>query len=108
MTEGNSQPPPTDFASRLRALRERVGKERGGEGGGRDTPRSAAGWAWRLSVELAAGLLVGGVIGWLLDQWLGTKPGFLIAFFVLGAAAGIVNVVRAARALNRDGDGTQA
>jgi ATP synthase protein I len=47
------------------------------------------------------GLVVGGGIGWLLDRWLGTSPLLLILFFLVGAAAGMYNVVRAAREINR-------
>ena len=74
MTEGEPPPEPKDFAKRLHALRSEV-KQDSGEGphaGG--VPRTAAGWVLRLSVELAAGLVVGGVIGWLLDYWLSTNP----------------------------------
>jgi|TARA_Y100000294_G_scaffold19585_1_gene16723 ATP synthase protein I len=60
-------------------------------------PKTGMGIALRLGVELVTGLVVGGGIGWLLDQWLGTLPLFLLLFFVLGAAAGMVNVFRSAR-----------
>jgi ATP synthase protein I len=99
MTEGDSQKP-KNFADRLRALRDQV-KPAGGDGGGRGAPQTAVGWVFRLSIELAAGLLVGGVIGWLLDRWLGTRPWLMILFFLLGAAAGMVNVIRAAQEINR-------
>jgi ATP synthase protein I len=33
----------------------------------------------------------------LLDRWLGSSPWLLIVFFVLGAAAGIMNVIRVAK-----------
>ncbi|PCJ69464.1 MAG: hypothetical protein COA62_12400 [Rhodobiaceae bacterium] len=56
--------------------------------------------AFRLSTELVAGLVVGGVVGWLLDDWLGTKPWFLLIFFFLGAAAGIMNVFRTAQLMS--------
>jgi ATP synthase protein I len=53
--------------------------------------------ALRISTELIGGIVVGGAIGWGLDRWLGTgKPWFFILFFLLGAAAGIMNVVRMA------------
>jgi ATP synthase protein I len=57
--------------------------------------------AMRISVELAAGLVVGGGIGYFLDRWLGTGPWLLIVFFFFGAAAGIRNVMRTAEQLNR-------
>jgi ATP synthase protein I len=109
MSEGESPSQRKDFAERLRALRNEVRQEQGDAGNGRATPQTAAGWVFRLSVELAAGLLVGGVIGWALDRWLGTKPLMLIVFFLLGATAGIYNVVRAAMRLNREAqDGTDS
>lgn len=100
MTEGNSPPPFKRLDARLKALREKT-DERSGEGQRSDIPRSAMGYAFRVGVELVAGLLVGGVIGWLLDTWLGTLPLFLILFFFLGSAAGILNVYRAARQMER-------
>jgi ATP synthase protein I len=53
--------------------------------------------AFRIGVELVAALVVGVGIGLLLDRWLGSSPWLLIVFFVLGAAAGIMNVVRVAK-----------
>jgi ATP synthase protein I len=44
--------------------------------------------------QLAVALVVGLVIGWTLDRWLGTKPWLLMLFVVLGVAAGVMNVVR--------------
>ena len=58
---------------------------------------AAMGRAMRVSTELIGGIVVGSAIGWALDRWLGNeKPWFFIVFFMLGAAAGILNVVRAA------------
>lgn len=57
------------------------------------------GIAFRLSTELVAGIFVGGGIGLLLDKWLGTGPLFLLIFFFLGMAAGILNVFRTAKQL---------
>ncbi len=63
-------------------------------------PNTSMGLALRLGVELVTGLAVGGGIGWLLDQWLGTLPLFLLLFFFLGAAAGIMNVFRTAKEIS--------
>lgn len=57
----------------------------------------ALGRAMRLATELVAGVFGGGLIGWLLDRWLGTLPLFLVVFLLLGIAAGLLNAVRAAR-----------
>lgn len=57
--------------------------------------------AFRIATELLAGLLVGGVIGWYLDAWLGTSPLMFLLFLALGAAAGTRNVFRFAYRMNR-------
>ncbi len=57
---------------------------------------SAMARGFRLSSELVAGVLVGAGIGWLLDRWLGISPWGLIVFLLLGFAAGVLNVMRAA------------
>src|SRR5262245_13917115 len=94
MTEGNSPSPDSDFDARLRRLKEQVREDQGADGPRDGGPRSAGGWAFKLSVELAAGLVVGGGIGWLLDYLLGTKPFMLILFFILGGAAGMWTVYK--------------
>lgn len=57
------------------------------------------GIATRLVAELIAGLLVGVLLGWYLDQVFGTKPWLMVILIVVGAAAGIMNVMRAAKQL---------
>ena len=47
----------------------------------------------KISAELIGGVAVGGGMGWLLDKWLGTYPWLFILFFLLGSAAGIVNII---------------
>ena len=51
---------------------------------------------FRLSSELVAGVLVGAAIGWGLDRLLSISPWGLIVFLLLGFAAGVINVMRAA------------
>jgi ATP synthase protein I len=53
----------------------------------------------RLSSELVAGVLVGGAVGYALDYWLGIRPWGFIVFVLLGFAAGILNLMRAAGVL---------
>ncbi|MEQ8966492.1 MAG: AtpZ/AtpI family protein [Azospirillaceae bacterium] len=55
----------------------------------------------RIAVELAAAVVVGTGIGIVLDRWWGTSPWMLIAFFVVGCAAGFLNVYRTAQELDR-------
>ena len=81
----------------------RYGKDGRGKDGLEKSPSTAGGRgdamgrALRVSAELIGGIVVGGAIGWFLDGWLGLqKPWFFVLFFLLGAAAGIMNVVRMA------------
>ena len=62
----------------------------------RPSDTSAMARGFRLSTELVAGVLVGAGLGWLLDRWLGNSPWGLIVFLMLGFAAGVLNVMRAA------------
>jgi ATP synthase protein I len=57
---------------------------------------SAIARGFRLSTELVAGVLVGAAVGWLIDRWLGISPWGMIVFLLLGFAAGVLNVMRAA------------
>lgn len=67
-------------------------------GSGANADRAAAtSRALRISSELIGGIVVGGAIGYGLDRLLGNeKPWLFILFFMLGTAAGILNVVRTA------------
>jgi ATP synthase protein I len=74
----------------------------------RPAPPSSMGIAFRFATELFAALLVGGGLGWGLDwafdRWspFHTRPVLMVVFFVLGAAAGIRNVMRAASEINAE------
>ena len=63
---------------------------------------AALGQALRLGVELVAGVAVGGFIGWALDRFFGTAPFLMVVFLTLGAAAGILNVVRTAKRMQAE------
>jgi ATP synthase protein I len=63
---------------------------------------AALGQALRLGVEMVAGVAVGGFIGWALDRWFGTAPLMMVVFLGLGAAAGIMNVMRTAKRMQAD------
>ncbi|HJS30729.1 MAG TPA: AtpZ/AtpI family protein [Alphaproteobacteria bacterium] len=56
------------------------------------------GIAYRVLVEMIAGIGVGAAVGWWLDGWFGTRPIFLLVMLVLGFAAAMLNVHRAIRA----------
>jgi ATP synthase protein I len=58
---------------------------------------SFVGSAFKLGTELVSAVLVGTIIGFILDTWFDTKPWLIIVFFFLGSAAGILNVIKAAK-----------
>jgi ATP synthase protein I len=79
---------------RLSEIRDsRKIRTEGGDGAAR---ASAMAVGFRLSSELIAGVVVGGLLGWAFDHLLSTSPWGLIVFVLLGFTAGVVNVVRAA------------
>ena len=90
------------LSARLRGLGNELGQRRPSEPSAdqrRGRPAAdARGYArgFRLSSELVAGVLGGALIGWALDKALGMSPWGLIVFLLLGFAAGVVNVIRAA------------
>ncbi len=91
------------LSARLRGLGDQLGRHRPREPSEsrRSQPAvNASGFARgiRLSSELVAGVVVGAGIGWALDKLLGISPWGLIVCLLLGFAAGVANVVRAAGA----------
>lgn len=56
---------------------------------------------FRVLAELLAGIVVGLAIGYGLDHWLHTQPFLMILFLLLGTAAAVLNVIRAANQTNR-------
>ena len=57
--------------------------------------------AFKLGTELVAAVAVGSIIGFILDNWFGTKPWFIITFFFIGVSAGILNVIRVAKNMQK-------
>ena len=95
MTEGGTPPPLNDLDARLKAAR---GRQKDEEGAGRGPALPAergAGAGYRVAVELIAGMIFGGLLGWWLDRELGTKPWLMVVLFLLGSAAGMLNAYRA-------------
>jgi ATP synthase protein I len=60
-----------------------------------------ANMAWRMTLELVVGGMVGAAMGYGLDVVFGTLPLFLIVFVLLGFAAGVRTVMRSARELEQ-------
>ena len=62
---------------------------------------SNIGQAFKLSTELVAAVLVGTIIGFILDNWFDTKPWLIIIFFFVGVLAGIINVIKSAKKMQK-------
>lgn len=62
-----------------------------------ESTNNGLGFALRIGCELVAALVIGVGFGLFLDDWLDTKPWFMLLFFLLGAAAGMFNVYRVIR-----------
>ena len=85
--------PPEDFKTRLKIAKSKIKKQ---DLSNTEKRGSFMGNAFKLGTELVAAVAVGTIIGFILDSWFGTKPWLIIIFFFLGAAAGMLNVIRAA------------
>ena len=88
-------PPPEDA---LGSLRRRVDAARGQGPSSSPPSQSAASLALRFGGEFGAAVLVGALLGYGADHFLRSSPWGLLIGLMLGFAAGVVNMVRVARA----------
>lgn len=96
---------PEDRSAKLDELEKRIRAAREGQKPKRRRMRgefTAANTAWRMTLELVVGGLIGAAMGWGLDVLLGTRPVFLIVLVLLGMAAGIRTALRSAEELRRE------
>ena len=96
----SDQPPEQELDALGKRLREARGKTEDVSPESEDKNQPAANalsLAFRVGVELVSALAIGVAIGWLLDQWLDTRPWLMLVFIFLGGGAGILNVYRMAR-----------
>ena len=89
---------PDDLKTRLKIAKSKFKKKNPSE---KDKEKSSFGKAFQLSTELVSAVLVATIIGFILDSWFDTKPWLIIIFFFLGAAAGIMNVIRTANLMQK-------
>ncbi|MEL6167518.1 MAG: AtpZ/AtpI family protein [Pseudomonadota bacterium] len=66
-----------------------------------DEHYSQAQQGWRMVTELVAGILIGFVVGYGLDTFLGTMPIFLVLFVLLGFVAGVKTMLATAKEIER-------
>ena len=88
-----------DFKTRLKIAKSKIKKQILSDV---EKKGSFMGSAFKLGTELVAAVGVGTIIGFILDSWFGTKPWLIIIFFFIGSAAGILNVIRVAKRMQKD------
>ena len=86
--------PKDQFKTRLEIAKNKVSKRLKDS---KDTSSSKLGIAFKMSTEMVATVVVGTIIGFILDNWFGTKPWLILIFFFVGVVAGILNVIRSAK-----------
>ena len=90
---------PDDLKTRLKIAKS---KYKNKNQSNKDNEKSSFGKAFQLSTELVSAVLVATIIGFILDNWFDTKPWLIILFFFIGVAAGIMNVIRSAKKMQKD------
>ncbi len=87
---------PEELERQIRDVRNRQkAQSSSGAGNVMGPDKGAARMAFRAGVELVSALVVGGLLGYWIDQWLGSKPWAMIVMLFLGFIAGFVNIYRA-------------
>ena len=86
------------FKTRLEIAKKKASKKSFKEN---QKSSSNLGIAFKLSTELVAAVAVGTIIGFILDDWFDTKPWLILIFFFVGVAAGIMNVVKSAKNMQK-------
>jgi len=86
------------FKTRLEIAKKKVSR-RNIEDNKQNT--SSIGTAFKLSTELVSAVAVGTIIGFILDKTFGTKPWLILIFFFIGVIAGIINVIKSAKNMQK-------
>ena len=87
-----------EISTRLRIAKKNA---KGSKDRNRGSNVTSVGKALKISTELVAAVIVGSTMGFLLDNWFDTKPLLTICFFILGVAAGILNVFKSAKKMQK-------
>ena len=90
--------PEDQFKTRLKIAKDRISKKNLSK---KAETKSNIGTAFKMSTELVSAVAVGTIIGFILDNWFGTKPWLILIFFFVGVVAGIMNVIKSAKKIQR-------
>ena len=86
------------FKTRLKIAKNKVKSRKSTKN---EESSSSMGAAFKMSTELVAHVVVGTIIGFILDKTFGTKPWLILIFFFVGVIAGIVNVFKSAKKMQK-------
>lgn len=98
----SQSPEPDERTPQTSALAERIARAQKDKAAAnaaesfRQRDLTGAGRGFRLASEFVAAILVGALIGYVIDSALGTRPWAMVVLLLLGFAAGVLNVMRAA------------
>ena len=90
--------PNDPFKTRLKIAKNKIKPKITSEKTGQN---SSLGVAFKMSTELVSAVAVGTIIGFILDNWFGTKPWLILIFFFVGVVAGIMNVIKSAKKMQK-------
>ena len=86
------------FKTRLQIAKDKLSKKNLKQN---NENSSSIGAAFKLSTELVSAVAVGSIIGFILDKTFGTKPWLILIFFFIGVIAGIINVIKSAKRMQK-------
>jgi len=86
------------FKTRLQIAKDKLSKKKLSDN---NQNSSSIGAAFKLSTELVSAVAVGTIIGFILDKTFGTKPWLIIIFFFVGVIAGMINVIKSAKNMQK-------
>ena len=90
--------PEDQFKTRLKIAKNKAKSRKSSKN---EESSSNMGTAFKMSTELVSAVVVGTIIGFILDNWFGTKPWLILIFFFVGVIAGITNVIKSAKRMQK-------
>jgi ATP synthase protein I len=104
MSDGPDPDRLQDFEQRLERLKAGQQDERSHT----EEHYSMAQHAWRMVIELVAGLGIGFGMGYGLDALFGTTPWFMVVLTLLGFVAGVKTMIRSAHEIQKENEAALA
>ena len=88
-----------EISTRLEIAKKRIEKD---QIKNKSSNAASLGKALKIGTELVAAVVVGTTLGFILDNWFDTRPWLTVSFFFMGVAAGILNVIKSAKNMNKN------